>query len=233
MPTDEPLGPLYSQTRPQGLVNLWEYIHGLFPAVTLGGMYNPTSNLSSGQPGPHRVTQALDVMCDQPHAATILRLMVRLADSLNLQQCIGWHEIISVERWDEGIRHYEPDDHAEENPHVHIHIGLDASRHWVAPTIEEDPLSELSPAEQRKLFDNVDTLARTMEELKNPGPFPWSGTFIKIGDIHKIASDLRDGFTGSAQRLIDNFPKAGLIRGVAKLRQNVSDILDIAKEETT
>lgn len=233
MPTDEPLGPLYSQTEPAGLVALWEHLSAKWPGVTLGGMYNPTSNLSGGGPSPHRVTQALDVMCDQAHAAAIIRYLVgELAESLNLQQCIAWHEIVTVERWDEGIRHYAPDDHAEDNPHCHIHVGLDASRHWVAPDHQEDTfMAALTEDEQRLLFQRVDYLWRTEEEKKAPGgPFEWSGHYRKQNDIHKIVSDLRDAFTGSAQRILDNFPKAGLIRGVAKLRQNVSDILAIAKE---
>ncbi len=130
MPTVERLGPLYSQPSPAGLVRLQSHLLATFPTARAGGMYNPTSSLSGGGPSPHRVTQALDVMCDRATAARIIRYLVTIAEALNLQQVIAWHEIVTVQRWSAGIRPYAPSDHSDGNGHAHIHVGLAASRYF-------------------------------------------------------------------------------------------------------
>jgi hypothetical protein len=130
MPHAEPLGPLYSQTAPPGLTRLMMHLLARFPGTHSGGMYNPHSSLSSGRPSPHRVTQALDVMCDAGTAASIIRYMVSIAETVNLQQVIAWHEIVTVQQWARGIRRYPADDHSFGNGHAHIHVGLLASRNW-------------------------------------------------------------------------------------------------------
>lgn len=137
MPSVEQLGPIYSQPTPSGLVRLQAHLLDRFPGTTAGGMYNPVSSLSGGGPSPHRVTSALDLMCDRVTAGRIMNYMVSIAEMVNLQQCIAWHEIISAARWGEGIRWYAPGDHSDGNGHAHIAVGLDASRRfdaaWVGP----------------------------------------------------------------------------------------------------
>lgn len=130
MPYVEPLGPLYSQTAPAGLVRLQDHLLARFPGTSSGGLYNPASTLSGGGPSPHRVTQAVDIMCDRITAGRIMNYMVSIAEMVNLQQVIAWHEIVTVQRWAEGVRVYEPGDHSDGNGHAHIHVGLDASRRF-------------------------------------------------------------------------------------------------------
>ncbi len=178
MPTVESLGPLYSQTRPIGLVRLHEHLLLKFPDASLGGMYNPTSKLSGGGPSAHRVTQALDEMCDEDTAYAMQRYIVEeLADALNLQQCLTWHKIWTVGRQSEGIRYYEPDDHSGGNGHVHIHVGYDASKYWrpqAGERIEEDFMASMSEEEvalliraARLIENNVDPFCA---ELKSNNP---------------------------------------------------------------
>lgn len=130
MPHAEALGPLYSQQSPAGLIRLQTHLLAKFPGSHAGGMYNPASSLSGGGPSPHRVTQAVDVMCPQDVGMRIIRYLIDIAEPLNLQQVIAWHEIITVQRWSSGIRNYAAYDHSGGNGHAHIHVGLAASRYF-------------------------------------------------------------------------------------------------------
>ncbi len=130
MPTAERLGPLYSQPAPIGLQRLMAHLLRRFPGTTNGGMYNPSSSLSGGGPSPHRVTQALDLMCNAATAPHVIRYLQSIANALNLQQAICWHEIITAQRWSSGIRFYAASDHSDGNGHSHTQVGLNASRNF-------------------------------------------------------------------------------------------------------
>lgn len=88
-------------------------------------------------------------------------------------------------------------------------------------------MPDLSPEEQRELL----TIARNLDAFKNEithpnDELPWGGALIKLSQVHSIASDLRDGFTGSAQTILDQtVGHPGLKRGIAALRQNVFNAL--------
>lgn len=218
MPTVERLGPLYSQTNPRGLVNLQTHLLRTFPTARAGGMYNPSSNLSSGAPSPHRVTQAVDVMCDRPTAARIIRYMVSIADAVNLQQVIAWHEIITVQRWSQGIRNYPASDHSDGNGHAHIHVGLNASRNfdvsWIGGTHPQQPQPEeddMTPDESRILHE----IRNMLGDGAQPGVLhdingmlhrvfdvnPADGVSalaVRVAGMEKMLGAIRDGVTGVA-----------------------------------
>lgn len=97
-------------------------------------------------------------------------------------------------------------------------------------TPEEGFMSALSEAEQRELLTIARNLDRFKNEITHPNDeLPWGGALLKLANVHKIVSDLRDGFTGSAKDILDA-GATGAKRGYAKLRQNVFDILEIAQK---
>lgn len=197
MPTVEPLGPLYSQTTPPGLVRLMGHLLAKFPGTRNGGMYNPASSLSGGGPSPHRVTQALDVMCDRDTAPQIIRYMVSIAESVNLQQCIAWHEIITVQRWPEGIRYYPAGDHSDGNGHAHIHVGLNASRNWSPEWVGGAPAPGLTPEQLRALIQAI----RNIDNARKDQPaMPKQVTFSGHSHVFAVQADGRlrhDYYNGS------------------------------------
>src|SRR5689334_4425095 len=147
MPTVEPVlaAPRGSMPNPPGLIRLSQHLIGKFPGTHSGGWYNPASRLSGGGYSPHTVTTALDVMCDQYTAPRIIRYIVSIADTINLQQCIAWHEIVTVQRWHEGIRPYAADDHSFGNGHAHIAIGLHAAQEFNASWLGATPTTIPTP----------------------------------------------------------------------------------------
>jgi hypothetical protein len=141
MPTIEPVlaAPRGSMPNPPGLIRLSQFLIAKFPGTHSGGWYNPASRLSGGGYSPHTVTTALDVMCPEDIAPQIIRYVVSIADAINLQQCIAWHEIITVQRWSQGIRPYAADDHSFGNGHAHIAIGLHAAQEFNASWLGANP----------------------------------------------------------------------------------------------
>ena len=132
MPTPEFMGPR-GYGVPVGLQRLHDYLLARFPTTRSGGMYNPASKTSGGSPSAHTVTQALDLMCDAQAGRALMMWAVANAETINLQQAICWHQIITAVRWAEGVRDYTPNDHAYGNGHLHLHVGWQAALKWMPP----------------------------------------------------------------------------------------------------
>lgn len=154
MPFPEPYGPR-GYGIPAGLRRFHDHLLARFPGTRSGGMYNPGSVTDSGSPSRHTITQALDIMCDAGTGALIMRYVTSppIAESVNLQQCISHHEIITVQRWNEGIRHYAPNDHAGGSGHAHIEMGWQAALHWESGNHSEGLFMALSDAQQLEMLD--------------------------------------------------------------------------------
>lgn len=97
-------------------------------------------------------------------------------------------------------------------------------------TSEEDPLSELSPKEQRALFNNVETLVHFKDEITTgTDKVPWGGALLKLADLHRGWVAFKKGWKNSGVEPTDD----QLTQRVQAIRKNVAAILTKVTGTTT